>query len=74
MIQQGMRMVKYFPIAVVDAIITLAAKLKYGDLSMYGIYRPKLGPLQLKNLTGKSAVIDVGTVEKIKEGFIKVLD
>jgi indole-3-pyruvate monooxygenase len=48
------------------------AKLKYGDLSKYGIYRPKEGPLHLKNITGKSPVIDVGTVEKIKEGGIKV--
>lgn len=67
-------MVKYFPVGVVDTIITLWAKLKYGDLSKYGIYRPKLGPFNLKNVTGKSAVIDVGTVEKIKEGSIKVLD
>jgi len=73
MIRQGMRMVNYLPVDVVDAIITFSAKLKYGDLSKYGIYRPKLRPLQLKNVTGKSAVIDVGTIEKIKEGSIKVL-
>ena len=72
MIHQGMRLVKYLPVHVVDAYITLLAKLKYGDLSEYGIYRPKEGPLHLKNITGKSAVIDVGTIEKIKEGAIKV--
>ncbi|CAK8564800.1 unnamed protein product [Lathyrus sativus] len=73
MIRIGMWLVQYFPVYIVDTIITLQAKLKYGDLSKYGIYRPKDGPLYIKNVTGKSAVIDVGTIEKIKEGSIKVL-
>ncbi|XP_058740751.1 probable indole-3-pyruvate monooxygenase YUCCA10 [Vicia villosa] len=73
MIRQGMRLVQYFPVYIADLIITLQAKLKYGDLSKYGIYRPKDGPLYLKNITGKSAVIDVGTIEKIKQGAIKVV-
>lgn len=66
-------MVNYLPVHVVDTLITFSAKLKYGDLSKYGIYRPKEGPLHLKNISGRSAVIDVGTVEKIKEGAIKVI-
>ncbi|KAI5405041.1 probable indole-3-pyruvate monooxygenase YUCCA10 [Lathyrus oleraceus] len=73
MIRIGMRLVHYFPVYIADTIITILAKLKYGDLSKYGIYRPKDGPLYLKNITGKSAVIDVGTIEKIKEGSIKVV-
>ena len=73
MIRTGMCLVQYFPVYIVDIIITLQAKLKYGDLSTYGIYRPKDGPLYLKNTTGKSAVIDFGTIEKIKEGAIKVV-
>lgn len=73
LISQGMRMSKYLPIQHVDTIITLVANLKFGDLSKYGIYRPKHGPLYLKNVTGKSCVLDVGTIDKIKEGAIKVL-
>jgi indole-3-pyruvate monooxygenase len=73
MIREGLRMVNYMPVDVVDIVITFLAKLKYGDLSKYGIYRPKEGPLRLKNITGKSAVIDVGTIGKIKEGAIKVI-
>ncbi|WJX87063.1 indole-3-pyruvate monooxygenase [Trifolium repens] len=73
MIREGLRMVNYMPVDVVDIVITFLAKLKYGDLSKYGIYRPKEGPLRLKNITGKSAVIDVGTIGKIKEGAIKVV-
>ncbi|CAL5202669.1 unnamed protein product [Lathyrus oleraceus] len=73
MIRLGMHLVQYFPVYIADTIITFLAKLKYGDLSKYGIHRPKDGPLYLKNIIGKSAVIDVGTVEKIKEGAIKVV-
>ncbi|XP_058781353.1 probable indole-3-pyruvate monooxygenase YUCCA10 [Vicia villosa] len=73
MIRTGMHLVQYFPVYIADTIITLLAKFKYGDLSKYGIYRPKEGPLFLKNTTGKSAVIDVGTIKKIKEGAIKVV-
>jgi indole-3-pyruvate monooxygenase len=31
-----------------------------------------MGPFLLKAKTGRSAVIDVGTIELIKKGFIKV--
>ena len=50
----------------------MVANLKYGDLSKYGIVRPKNGLLTIKISTGKSAVIDVGTVHRIKTGEIKV--
>ncbi|GAU29361.1 hypothetical protein TSUD_31670 [Trifolium subterraneum] len=73
LIRKGMQMVNYMPINVVDIVITFLAKLKYGDLTKYGIIRPKEGPLHLKNIIGKSAVIDVGTIGKIKEGAIKVV-
>ena len=44
----------------------MLAKLKYGDLSKYGIVRPKNGPLNIKISFDKFAIIDVGTVHKIK--------
>lgn len=43
-----------------------------GDTAKYGLRRPKLGPLQLKNNTGKTPVLDVGTLSQIKSGKIKV--
>ncbi|CAJ2628731.1 unnamed protein product [Trifolium pratense] len=73
LIRQGMQMQNYMPTNVVDIVITFLAKLKYGDLSKYGIYRPKEGPLHLKNISGRAPVIDVGTIGKIKEGAIKVI-
>lgn len=68
-----MRMMKHLPIHVVDTIITSLANMEYGDLSKYGIYQPKKGPFQLKFITGRAPVIDVGTIRRIKEGAIKVL-
>jgi len=44
-----------------------------GDTAQLGLDRPRLGPLQLKNLSGKTPVLDVGTLAKIKGGHIKVL-
>ncbi|KAJ4818234.1 hypothetical protein LUZ62_030800 [Rhynchospora pubera] len=68
----GMKLVKYFPINFVDSLLLALAKFTFGDLSTYGIVRPKDGPLLTKARTARSSVIDVGTVDKIKAGEIKV--
>ncbi|VFQ74066.1 unnamed protein product [Cuscuta campestris] len=73
MIRAGMILLKYVPLYMVDAVISWYAKLKYGDLSKYGLRAPAHGPFYLKSLTGRSPVIDVGTVSKIKAGVIQVL-
>ncbi|XP_039125571.1 probable indole-3-pyruvate monooxygenase YUCCA11 [Dioscorea cayenensis subsp. rotundata] len=69
----GMVLMKYFPVKIVDVLLVMLAKFKYGNLSKYGIVRPKNGPLKMKAATGRSAVIDVGTVDKIKSGEITVV-
>lgn len=56
----------------VDEMIVNLANAVYGDLTEYGIKRPTKGPFYIKNTTGRSAVIDVGTIAKIKSGEIKV--
>ncbi|XP_028797943.1 probable indole-3-pyruvate monooxygenase YUCCA10 [Neltuma alba] len=73
MVHQGMSMLKYLPIQKVDAFITFLANFEYGDLSTYGIHRPDQGPFFLKKTTGRSPVIDIGTVQKIIDGEIKVI-
>ena len=60
------------PMNLLDNLLVMAANLIIGDLSRYGITRPKMGPMILKSETGRSAVIDVGTVGLIKKGIIKV--
>ena len=44
-----------------------------GDLSKYGLNAPKLSPVQQLKRTGKTPVVDIGTVKQIKAGKIKVL-
>ncbi|OEL14393.1 putative indole-3-pyruvate monooxygenase YUCCA10 [Dichanthelium oligosanthes] len=72
LIRFGMTLVKHVPITIVDWIIVNIANVIFGDLSKHGIVRPKTGPLDLKSKTGRSSVIDVGTVGLIKKGIIKV--
>lgn len=43
-----------------------------GDLSKYGLQTPKLSPAKQLKVTGKTPVIDIGTVHQIKAGKIKV--
>ncbi|KAF8411691.1 hypothetical protein HHK36_004249 [Tetracentron sinense] len=72
MVYLGMFLLKYLPISAVDPLIIFLANLMYGNLTKYGISRPEKGPFYLKATTGRSPVIDVGTVEKIKMGHIQV--
>lgn len=72
LIRFGMTLVQHVPVSTVDALLLMIANAIFGDLSRHGIVRPKVGPLLLKSKTGRSAVIDVGTVRLIKEEVIKV--
>ncbi|XP_019177173.1 PREDICTED: probable indole-3-pyruvate monooxygenase YUCCA10 [Ipomoea nil] len=73
MIRAGMTLLNYLPLYMVDMAISWCAKLKYGDLSKYGLRSPPEGAFYLKASTGRSPVIDVGTIHKIKIGEIKVV-
>ena len=72
MVRLGMIFSKYLPVFVVDIMILLMSVIVYGDLSKYGIRRPKQGPFYLKTTAGRAPVIDVGNVDKIKSKEIKV--
>jgi indole-3-pyruvate monooxygenase len=63
---------RYLPIKLVDDLLVRMANFIFGDLTRHGISRPKKGPFIMKTETGRSAVIDVGTVGLIKKGDIKV--
>ncbi|KAK8696944.1 hypothetical protein V6N13_113112 [Hibiscus sabdariffa] len=65
-------MLKWFPIRLVDRFLLLMSHFLLGDTEKFGFRRPKTGPLELKSITGKTPVLDVGTVAKIKSGNIKV--
>ncbi|KAI4350861.1 hypothetical protein L6164_005268 [Bauhinia variegata] len=68
----SMCLLKWFPICLVDHFLLLMSHLMLGDTAQFGLHRPKLGPLELKNLCGKTPVLDVGTLDQIKSGKIKV--
>ncbi|KAM3327086.1 hypothetical protein P3S67_002212 [Capsicum chacoense] len=73
MVHMGMVMLKYLPMSLVDNVIMNYAKMKFGNLAKFGIPQPQEGPFYVKVSKGSSPVIDVGAIDKIKIGEIKVL-
>ncbi|KAM2193633.1 hypothetical protein FF1_026246 [Malus domestica] len=68
----SMWLLKRFPMRFVDRILLLVSRFMLGDTARFGIHRPERGPLELKSMTGKTPVLDIGTLAKIKTGHIKV--
>ncbi|KAK9102655.1 hypothetical protein Sjap_019909 [Stephania japonica] len=68
----SMWLLKWFPMRLVDQFLLLVSRMMLGDTARLGLNRPSLGPLQLKNISGKTPVLDVGTLSKIRTGDIKV--
>ncbi|KAK6129695.1 hypothetical protein DH2020_036561 [Rehmannia glutinosa] len=68
----SMWLLKWLPIRLVDKFLLLVSRLMLGDTGRFGLDRPQLGPLELKNMSGKTPVLDIGTLDKIKSGDIKI--
>ncbi|XWS69883.1 hypothetical protein CRYUN_Cryun03dG0002000 [Craigia yunnanensis] len=68
----SMWLLKWFPVRLVDRFLLLVSHFFLGDTEKFGLHRPQLGPLELKSRSGKTPVLDVGTLAKIKRGNIKV--
>ncbi|KAK9076156.1 hypothetical protein SSX86_004489 [Deinandra increscens subsp. villosa] len=68
----SMWLLKWLPIRLVDSFLLIMSWLIFGNTASFGLDRPKLGPLELKSKTGKTPVLDVGTLAKIKSGDIKI--
>lgn len=60
------------PNSLADTISNVVQKIAIGNLEKYGIKTPKLSPSAQLRETGKTPVIDLGTVAQIKQGKIKV--
>lgn len=73
MVNMGFFLLKHFPSSWVDKLLVILSKLVYGDLTKYGLSRPREGPFFLKVAFGKYPIIDVGTYQKIKTGEIQIL-
>ncbi|GER39645.1 flavin monooxygenase-like protein [Striga asiatica] len=61
----AMLLLKWLPLGLVDKFLLMVAGVKLGNTERLGLRRPKTGPIELKNATGKSPVLDV--VEGVKE-------
>ncbi|RAL38027.1 hypothetical protein DM860_000721 [Cuscuta australis] len=68
----SMWLLKWLPVRIVDRFLLAVSWLTLGDTARLGLPRPPVGPLELKNISGKTPVLDVGTLAKIKTGHIKV--
>ncbi|XP_068333889.1 probable indole-3-pyruvate monooxygenase YUCCA3 [Pyrus communis] len=66
-------LMKWLPLWLADKILLMLAWLIFGNLEKYGLKRPSLGPLELKNNSGKTPVLDIGALEKIRSGEVKVV-
>ncbi|MED6155265.1 hypothetical protein PIB30_003447 [Stylosanthes scabra] len=72
MYYSGMLM-KYVSLSTVEKVVVMVSRIVYGDLSKYGLPCPSEGPFTMKIKYGKFAIIDLGTVKKIKNREIQVL-
>ncbi|KAM0824862.1 hypothetical protein ACQ4PT_069924 [Festuca glaucescens] len=68
----SMWLLKWFPVQTVDRILLMMSRVIIGDTSRLGIARPRIGPMELKAVSGKTPVLDVGTIAKIKSGNIEI--
>ena len=66
------RMLARFPTGLADWLGSLLRRMTVGDLTGYGIATPEIAPLAQLRVKGKTPVIDVGTVSRIKKGLIAV--
>jgi len=65
-------LLKWLPVRTVDRILLLIARVMLGNTARFGLHRPLLGPLEIKSISGKTPVLDIGTLAKIKSGDTKV--
>ncbi|PKA49383.1 putative indole-3-pyruvate monooxygenase YUCCA4 [Apostasia shenzhenica] len=66
-------LLKWLPMRLVDKILLVLARLMIGDTEQYGLKRPEIGPMELKSISGKTPVLDVGALSLIRNGRIKVV-
>ncbi|EPS72404.1 hypothetical protein M569_02353, partial [Genlisea aurea] len=68
----SMWLMRWLPVRLVDRLVLTLSWLSIGDTSRLGLDRPQIGPLELKTRFGKTPVLDVGTMDKIRAGQIEV--
>lgn len=69
----AMLMLKWLPLWLVDKVMLVLAWMTLGNTANYGLKRPSVGPLALKNSQGKTPVLDIGALERIRSGDIQIV-
>lgn len=69
----AMALLKWLPLRLVDKLLLLMSNFTLGNTERLGLRRPKTGPIELKNVTGKTPVLDGGALSQIKAGKIKLM-
>lgn len=72
-VQLTARKLAKLPFGLGDWLGTKIRRVFMGDLSKYGIPLSNVSPTKQLMETGKTPVIDIGTVEAIKQGKIKII-
>jgi hypothetical protein len=60
------------PPRIADYLAVMTSKMMFGDLSSFGIRRPETGPITQVWTLGRVPLIDVGTIELIRNGTLAV--
>jgi cation diffusion facilitator CzcD-associated flavoprotein CzcO len=63
----------FLPVVVRDAMGRLTSRMAFGDLTPYGLPAPTYGPATEILKYGRTPVLDIGTVARIKAGDIEVV-
>ncbi|XP_057438462.1 probable indole-3-pyruvate monooxygenase YUCCA9 [Lotus japonicus] len=66
-------MLQWLPLWLVDKLLLILTWFVLGNTNRLGLKRPSQGPLELKNTMGKTPVLDIGALEKIRSGDINVV-
>lgn len=72
-VQETARTLAKIPFGLGDWLGSQIRKIYFGDVSKYGLDISKVHPTVQLRETGKTPVIDLGTIDAIKKGKIKVL-
>ena len=72
-VQETAKTLEKFPFGIGDWLGSQIRKIYFGDLSKYGLRISKEHPVKLLREKGKTPLIDIGTIDAIKSGKIKVV-
>lgn len=71
-VQLTARKLAKLPFGIGDWIGSLSSFIAFGNLKKYGLPISKIKPAVLRRVYGKTPTIDLGTIDLIKKGIIKV--